>query len=58
MDYRGYLLEQKEMIVGCQVVVHKDGDFVRNGEVRGDMKTAMAEAHAYVDGLITKAQTA
>jgi len=52
MDYRGYLLEQKEMIVGWQVVVRKDGDFVRNGEVRDDLKTAMDEAHAYVDKLI------
>ena len=55
MEYRGYLLEEKQMIVGWQIVVRKDGDFVRNGEVRDNRNNALSEAYAYVDGLIAAA---
>ena len=55
MIYRGYELEEKTMAVGYQVVVMKDGNFVRNSSVVKDQKSALAEAHAYVDSLIDAA---
>ncbi len=33
MRYRGYDLEQKTLMVGWQIVITKDGKFVRNGTV-------------------------
>jgi hypothetical protein len=54
MDYRGYDLEQKTLIVGCQVIVTKNGSFVRNGSILKEMKDAMAEAQAYVDSLMDR----
>ena len=55
MIYRGYELEEKTMAVGWQIVVMKDGKFVRNSSVLKDQKAVLAEAHAYVDSLIDKA---
>lgn len=52
MSYRGYELEQKTLIVGCQVIITKNDAFVRNGSILKDMKDAMAEAHAYIDSLM------
>ncbi len=52
MIYRGYELEEKSMSVGWQIVVMKDGAFVRNSSVVKDQKAALAEAHAYVDSLV------
>ena len=51
MHYRGYELEKKHLLVGWQVIVTKDGGFVQNGPITKDLESAMAEAHAYVDGL-------
>jgi hypothetical protein len=33
MDYRGYDLEKKALMVGWQITITKDGTFVRNGSV-------------------------
>ena len=52
MDYRGYDLEQKSMVVGCQVIITKRGTFVRNGNILKEMKDALAQARAYIDTLI------
>ena len=53
MTYRGYELEEKTMKVGCQIIILKDGAYVRNSSVVKDMKDAIAEAQAYIDGLLT-----
>jgi hypothetical protein len=55
MLYRGYQLEQKTLIVGCQVIITKNDAFVRNGSILKDMTDAMAEAHAYIDKLMETA---
>jgi hypothetical protein len=55
MTYRGYELEEKTMKAGCQIVILKDGAFVRNSSVVKEMKDAVAEAHAYIDHLLTPA---
>jgi len=54
MNYRGYELEKKHLMVGWQVIVTKDSAFVHNGAVAKDLESAIAEAHAYVDGLVEK----
>jgi hypothetical protein len=54
MNYRGYDLEEKTLSVGWQVVIMKDGSFVRNSGVFPNLKSAVAEAHAYIDSLIDK----
>ena len=33
MSYRGYDLEQKTLMVGWQITITKDGNFVHNGNV-------------------------
>jgi hypothetical protein len=42
------------MIAGCQVAIFKDGTFVRNSSVVKDLKEAVSEARAYVDGLLAE----
>ncbi len=54
MDYRGYHLEQKTLLVGCQITITKDGTFIRNSSVLKDMKAAIAEARAYIDDLLAQ----
>jgi hypothetical protein len=50
--YRGYELEQKALLVGWQIVILKNGGFVRNGSIMKDPDDARVEAHAYVDSLL------
>jgi hypothetical protein len=52
MRYRGYELEQKTLIVGCQVIITRNDAFVRNGSILKEMKDAMAEAQTYIDSLM------
>jgi hypothetical protein len=54
MIYRGYDLEQKELLVGWQIIITKYGAFVRNGNILKDLETAIKEAHVYVDDLLEK----
>jgi hypothetical protein len=49
--YRGYQLEVKSLSVGWQVIITKDGAYVSNGNIKSDMKVALDEAHAIIDGL-------
>ena len=56
MDYRGYELEQKTLMVGWQITITKDGKFVRNGSVSQKLDTAVDEAHKIVDDLIASAE--
>jgi hypothetical protein len=58
MNYRGYELEKKHLMVGWQVIVTKGGAFVKNGAIEKDLESAIAEAHAYVDGLVEKSHYA
>jgi hypothetical protein len=50
-SYQGYQLEVKPLLVGWQVIVTKDGSYVSNGGINTDMKIAVDEAHAMIDGL-------
>ncbi len=50
--YRGYELEQKALLVGWQIIVLKNGGFVRNGSIMKNPDDARVEAHAYIDGLL------
>ena len=50
--YRGYELEQKALLVGWQIVILKNGGFVRNGSIMKDPDDARVEAHDYIDGLL------
>ena len=50
--YRGYELEQKSLRVGWQIIITKNGAFVRNGSITGLPDEARAEAHAYIDSLL------
>jgi hypothetical protein len=49
MSYRGYDLEQKTLMVGWQVTITRDGNFVRNGTVTKELSSAMEEAEKFVD---------
>jgi hypothetical protein len=51
--YRGYELEQKALLVGWQIIILKNGGFVRNGSIMKNPDEARVEAHAYIDGLLT-----
>jgi alpha-galactosidase/6-phospho-beta-glucosidase family protein len=51
--YRGYELEQKALRVGWQVIITKNGAFVRNGSIAKLPDEAMVEAHAYIDSLLS-----
>ena len=50
--YRGYELEQKALLVGWQIIILKNGGFVRNGSIMKDPDDARVEAHHYIDGLL------
>lgn len=52
-SYRGYDLEQKELLVGWQITITKDGKFVRNSSVAKLLITADAEARKFVDSVLT-----
>jgi hypothetical protein len=56
MDYRGYQLEKKTLMVGWQITITKDGAFIRNGSVLKTENEAVVEAQAYVDGLLAPSQ--
>jgi hypothetical protein len=58
LNYRGYDLEEKTLMVGWQVTTTKDGAFVRNSDVKRQLSTALEEARAYVDELIKTSGTA
>jgi hypothetical protein len=51
MIYRSYDLEQKELMVGWQVITTRDGAFVRNGSISKTLESALIEARAHVDTL-------
>jgi hypothetical protein len=53
MDYRGYHLEKKTLMVGWQITITKDGVFIRNGSVLKEPGAAVVEAQVYIDGLLT-----
>ena len=50
--YRGYELEQKDLRVGWQIIITKNGAFVRNGSIVKLPDDAIVEAHAYIDSLL------
>ena len=58
MNYRGYDLEQKTLMVGWQITITKGGKFVHNGEVTNSLTSAMSEAEKFVDQVIAKADIA
>jgi hypothetical protein len=49
--YSGHQLEIKSLAVGWQVIVTKDGGYVSNGDIKGDLATALEEAHEFIDKL-------
>jgi hypothetical protein len=51
-NYRGYDLEQKELLVGWQITITRDGKFVRNSSVATLLSAADTEAKKFVDGVI------
>jgi hypothetical protein len=55
LDYRGYELEQKTLMVGWQVTITKDGRFARNSIVAQKLQAALDDAQTIVDGLIEAA---
>jgi hypothetical protein len=55
MSYRGYDLEQKPPMVGWQITITKDGEFVHNGSVTKSLTFAVDEAEKFVDRVITEA---
>ena len=52
MDYRGYDLEKKALMVGWQITITKDGTFVRNGSVFREANETVVEAQAFIDSLL------
>ena len=58
MDYRGYDLEHKTLMVGWQITITKDGKFVNNGSVTKNLPSAVAEAEKFVDRVIAEADIA
>jgi hypothetical protein len=55
MDYRGYELEQKTLMVGWQISITKDERFVWHGNVANKLDVAMIEAKRFVDDLVVGA---
>ena len=53
-SYRGYDLEQKELLVGWQITITMDGRFVRNSSVAKQLSTVLDEAKKFVDGVARK----
>jgi hypothetical protein len=58
MNYRGYDLEQKTLMVGWQIAITKDGKFVHNGSVTKELAAAMDEAKKFVDRILAEADNA
>jgi len=58
MDYRGYDLEHKTLMVGWQITITKDGKFVYNGNVTKSLSSAVDEAERFVDRAIAQADPA
>jgi hypothetical protein len=56
MDYRGYDLEKKPLMVGWQITITKDGTFVRNGSVFRESSETIVEAQALIDSLLLPSQ--
>ena len=52
MDYRGYHLEKKKLMVEWQISITKDGAFVRNGSIFKGASEAIAEVQALIDSLL------
>jgi hypothetical protein len=50
-SYRGYDLEHKELVVGWQITITRDGKFVRNSSVAQLLSTVLDEAKKFVDGV-------
>jgi hypothetical protein len=50
-SYRGYDLEHKELVVGWQITITRDGKFVRNSSVDKLLSTVLDEAKKFVDGV-------
>ncbi len=57
MDYRGYELEQKTLMVGWQISITKNDKFVWHGNVAGKLEVAVTEAQRFVDALLVGAHT-
>lgn len=53
-NYRGYDLEQKELLVGWQITITRDGKFVRNSSVAKLLSSVEDEAKKFVDGVIAE----
>jgi hypothetical protein len=58
MDYRGYDLEQKTLMVGWQITITKNDKFVHNGNVAKSLSSAVDEAEKFVDRVIAQADIA
>jgi hypothetical protein len=54
MLYRGYHLEQKQMMVGWQVTITKDDAFVRHSGISKDLEAVMVETRGYIDQLLSQ----
>jgi hypothetical protein len=52
--YRGYHLEQKQMMVGWQVTITKDDAFVLNSGISKDLEAVMIETRGYIDQLLSQ----
>ena len=50
-SYRGYDLEHKELVVGWQITITRDGKFVRNSSVDKLLSAVLDEAKKFVDGV-------
>jgi hypothetical protein len=50
-SYRGYDLEHKELVVGWQITITRNGKFVRNSSVAQLLSSVLDEAKKFVDGV-------
>ena len=57
MNYRGYDLEKKTLMVGWQITITRDEKFVRNGNVAKELSAAMEEAEKFVDRILAEADS-
>ena len=53
MDYRGYDLEKKPLMIGWQITITKDERFVWHGSIVNELDLAINEAHKYIDDLLS-----
>jgi hypothetical protein len=54
MLYRGYHLEEKQMMVGWQVTITKDDAFVRHSHISKEREVVLHEARGYIDQLLSQ----